>query len=152
MARKLYFDVPELAARGWHERRIHWYLGRPAKLHPQRGPLYRIANVEIAESDWEWPEQQRLEFEEDQIRSERGKAAEGRRDRLRARRTALYRFYDLTDVLLYVGITANVPQRFEDHRKEKPWWPDVASKRIEWLPSREEAEAAERFAIVSGTT
>ena len=60
---------------------------------------------------------------------------------------ALYRFYDRDGRLLYVGITDNPRRRDEQHGATKAWWREVATKRIEWLPSREAALAAERLAI-----
>lgn len=62
-------------------------------------------------------------------------------------RTALYRFFDSDGTLLYVGITDNTKERFYQHSTTKPWWSSVASQRIEWLDTREEALAAERVAI-----
>lgn len=64
-------------------------------------------------------------------------------------RTAVYRFYDAVDQLLYVGITSDAKARWRQHAKEKEWWPQVAHKRITWFASREEAAAAERLAIVA---
>lgn len=63
--------------------------------------------------------------------------------------TALYRFYDAADRLLYVGITGDPADRWARHAAEKPWWPDVARHSVEWLPSREVALAAEAAAIVA---
>ncbi|MCW2918548.1 MAG: hypothetical protein JWN52_6616 [Actinomycetia bacterium] len=62
-------------------------------------------------------------------------------------RTALYRFYDASDVLLYVGITDNPRQRWLAHKSQKSWWQDVADKAVEWHEDRESAERAERIAI-----
>lgn len=61
--------------------------------------------------------------------------------------TALYRFWDITDVLLYVGITRDPPARFGQHGKDKSWWRDVARIDLEWHPSRNAAEVAEKAAI-----
>lgn len=62
-------------------------------------------------------------------------------------RTALYRFYDKGGALLYVGITANLDERFAHHERFKPWWPQVAKKRVEWFDSRPPALVAELAAI-----
>jgi hypothetical protein len=75
--------------------------------------------------------------------------------------TTLYRFYgyasvgsgkhptDLVpDVLLYVGITGNPGRRFQDHAKTKGWFSDVTHATIEHFRNRQEAEAAERVAII----
>ncbi len=62
-------------------------------------------------------------------------------------RTCLYRMYGAKGALLYVGIT-NCPElRFSQHACDKPWWGEV--KRIDkmWLPSRDDAERTEKYAI-----
>lgn len=64
-----------------------------------------------------------------------------------AEQTALYRFFNAGDELLYVGITGDPRSRWAQHAAEKSWWPDVARHTVQWLPSREEAEAAELAAI-----
>lgn len=66
---------------------------------------------------------------------------------LAARPHALYRFYDASDVLLYVGITADLPTRISTHRKEKPWWTRVAHISVEQFETRTEALNAEATAI-----
>lgn len=60
---------------------------------------------------------------------------------------ALYRFFDLNDRLLYVGITSNPAARFKQHRDDKPWWLDVANIRIEPFDDRPSVLEAERQAI-----
>lgn len=61
----------------------------------------------------------------------------------------LYRFYDRTNVLLYIGITVNLEERIKQHAGDKDWWPrvDRAATRIEFHNSRSAALAAEREAI-----
>lgn len=61
----------------------------------------------------------------------------------------LYRFYDRTNVLLYVGITVNLGERMKQHAADKDWWPrvDRSATRIEYLDSRRAALDAEREAI-----
>ncbi|MGA5315090.1 GIY-YIG nuclease family protein [Streptomyces pseudogriseolus] len=70
-------------------------------------------------------------------------------EEVRARRTALYRLYDEAGVLLYVGISCNLNERWKDHREEKLWWPQVVEKQVEWYEKRSEAESAEVHAIVT---
>ncbi|MFF3931970.1 GIY-YIG nuclease family protein [Streptomyces hirsutus] len=70
-------------------------------------------------------------------------------EKIRTRRTALYRLYNETGVLLYVGISCNLTERWKDHREEKPWWPQVAEKRVQWYDRRAEAESVEVHAIVT---
>jgi predicted GIY-YIG superfamily endonuclease len=60
---------------------------------------------------------------------------------------ALYRFFDATDVLLYVGITADLPARMKKHRSEKPWWVHVHHITVEQFDTRQEALDAEALAI-----
>lgn len=62
-------------------------------------------------------------------------------------RQTLYRFFDATGELLYIGITMNPVQRWHAHRHEKQWWPDKG--RIEWMhyPDRASVLIAEEAAI-----
>lgn len=60
---------------------------------------------------------------------------------------ALYRFYDNTDELLYVGITLDPGKRFKQHSTQKAWWSDVADITLQKFDSRIEVLAAEREAI-----
>jgi predicted GIY-YIG superfamily endonuclease len=62
-------------------------------------------------------------------------------------RTALYRFYDADGALLYVGITHNVDERWAAHERDKPWWPHIAEKTVEWFNTRPLALDAERTAV-----
>ena len=50
----------------------------------------------------------------------------------------LYRFFDASGNLLYVGITCNPSGRFSDHRT-KNWWRDVANITLEHADSRKRA-------------
>lgn len=64
-------------------------------------------------------------------------------------RTALYRLYDSTDSLLYVGIAEDPKKRWSEHAADKPWWSEVSRRDVEWFADRETAEDAERAAIDS---
>lgn len=64
-------------------------------------------------------------------------------------RTALYRLYDETEELLYIGISHNPDLRFGQHSQTKPWWSDVAHREVEWHGTRTEAADAEKAAIES---
>ena len=64
-------------------------------------------------------------------------------------RCYLYRFFDLDERLLYVGITRDVGSRFSDHRRSSGWWSEVATCAIETTPGRAEAEYAEAVAILA---
>lgn len=65
------------------------------------------------------------------------------------RPTALYRLYDSAGTLLYVGITADVEARMVNHAYEKPWWPRVVRRTVEWHENRKIALAKELAAIRS---
>lgn len=67
----------------------------------------------------------------------------------RPSRTALYRLFDDADVLLYVGIAEDPRERWNQHASDKPWWPEVTRRDVEWVPNRADAERAEREAIIS---
>ncbi|MGY6019564.1 GntR family transcriptional regulator [Streptomyces spinosirectus] len=59
--------------------------------------------------------------------------------------TALYRFIDDSDRLLYVGITSNPAKRWADHRRyaATTWWPLAGRADVDWFDSRKDAAAAE---------
>lgn len=62
-------------------------------------------------------------------------------------RTAIYRFYDMSDRLLYVGIAKSPEKRWKDHELTKRWWHLVARNEVAWLDSREAALTAEAVAV-----
>jgi hypothetical protein len=63
--------------------------------------------------------------------------------------TELYRHFDQEGRLLYVGISFNSRNRWFEHRTNGAEWPDLSVRMdIERFPSRLEAMAAERKAIV----
>jgi prevent-host-death family protein len=61
--------------------------------------------------------------------------------------TALYRLYDDAEQLIYVGISTQPETRWMQHATDKPWWPMVRRKEVEWHPGRSQAEQAERTAV-----
>ncbi|MFF9168278.1 MULTISPECIES: hypothetical protein [unclassified Streptomyces] len=67
------------------------------------------------------------------------------------RRTALYRFFDDSDSLLYVGIAYDPDRRAKLHARSAAdtWWPLIKERTDEWFDTRKEAEAAEKAAIAS---
>jgi len=62
--------------------------------------------------------------------------------------TCLYRLYDSSGALLYVGITSNIARRWKEHRTEhREWWPQVTERRVTWFLERLHAWYAEREAV-----
>lgn len=64
-----------------------------------------------------------------------------------SRRTALYRLFDSSGNLLYVGIGFSTSARWRAHAETKPWWPLVTRRDVTWFERREDAEVAEENAI-----
>lgn len=62
--------------------------------------------------------------------------------------TAVYRFYDKGDILMYVGISRNPHQRFIQHHA-KYWWDIVARYEIIWCDDRRTALWTEAAAILN---
>lgn len=61
--------------------------------------------------------------------------------------TALYRHFDTTGKLLYIGISVNAFKRFSEHKDQKDWSSDICSMTIEYFDTRIAALAAEKNAI-----
>lgn len=59
----------------------------------------------------------------------------------------VYRCYDLNRTLLYIGHTNRWLVRRSKHRRETPWWGQVAKVTFEPYPDRAAAHAAEQSAI-----
>ena len=61
----------------------------------------------------------------------------------------LYRFFDASGRLLYIGISLSAVQRAARHRQQQPWWDQVVRMEVEHFPgaTREELERIERDAI-----
>lgn len=62
--------------------------------------------------------------------------------------TALYRLYDETGSLLYIGITTDPERRWKEHRTWQGWWPAVARKDLVWLPYGGRRAEHEEYALV----
>lgn len=60
---------------------------------------------------------------------------------------ALYRLYDESGQLLYVGISVDPGKRLAQHRSDKKWWSEVSNITIQPMATRKVALAAEREAI-----
>jgi predicted GIY-YIG superfamily endonuclease len=43
---------------------------------------------------------------------------------------SIYRFFDASGRLLYVGITFNIVSRWAKHRRKQPWWSEVRRARV----------------------
>jgi predicted GIY-YIG superfamily endonuclease len=81
------------------------------------------------------------------IRVESGLLADWRKS---SPETAVYRIYDASDVLLYVGITNDLIIRWIGHRSDKRWWRAEAHRYdVCWYPTRDVARAVEKQAIIS---
>jgi hypothetical protein len=61
---------------------------------------------------------------------------------------AVYRLYNHCGALLYVGISHNPKERFQQHAKDKAWWTYVEHWVVRWHPDRAAALAAEAQAII----
>jgi len=65
--------------------------------------------------------------------------------------TSVYLYYDVHDVLIYVGITSRGIARNVEHNNSRPWWQYVARQEVEHFPDRglahvREVELIERHA------
>lgn len=69
-------------------------------------------------------------------------------ERRMAEETAVYRIFDTTGALLYVGMSVSPETRFADHRTCKRWMREEAHRyEIAWYATRVEADAEEKRAI-----
>lgn len=62
--------------------------------------------------------------------------------------TDVYRLYDPSKRLLYVGISNQVDDRLKQHADTKPWWGDVERADVRRYPFRYQALAVEHGAIM----
>ena len=62
-------------------------------------------------------------------------------------KTALYRHYDRSDDLLYVGISTCAVTRLSAHARSSDWFSLISNVSIEWYDSRSDALDAECLAI-----
>ena len=62
---------------------------------------------------------------------------------------ALYRLFDRTERLLYVGVTSDPRSRWACHKADKDWWPEVYRYSLEWLSGRQDALLEEARAIAA---
>lgn len=63
--------------------------------------------------------------------------------------TDLYRYFDASGRLLYVGISLSAVARATQHRHTSGWWGEFASMTRQTFPTREAALEAERTAIIA---
>jgi hypothetical protein len=61
--------------------------------------------------------------------------------------TNLYRHYDSSDKLLYVGISVSAVNRLKEHIDSSKWTSDISTVKIESFPDRNSALLAEKLAI-----
>ena len=59
----------------------------------------------------------------------------------------LCRFFDAAGVLLFVGITDDLPTQFSTYSVEQPWWGDWATFQVTRYASRAKLEAAKPIVI-----
>jgi excinuclease UvrABC nuclease subunit len=59
----------------------------------------------------------------------------------------LYRHYDKSGVLLYVGISLSAFNRLRQHKRNAHWFNDISFVKVEGFETKIAAESAERFAI-----
>lgn len=64
-------------------------------------------------------------------------------------RFILYRIYDASGVLLYVGATTKPSARVHTHSVTQPWWDDAARIDLQHFGALDELNSAERAAIES---
>ena len=63
--------------------------------------------------------------------------------------TAVYRAFDSSDVLLYVGVTNSPRSRMRGHERTSEWWEEMQSVTFEWFDTREEALESEADLILT---
>tara|TARA_R110000822_G_scaffold163776_3_gene304020 strand:- start:268 stop:726 length:459 start_codon:yes stop_codon:yes gene_type:complete len=61
--------------------------------------------------------------------------------------TNLYRHYNTTGILLYVGISLSAIKRLSEHAIQSRWFNQIAVIKIEKFETKEEAQLAEKQAI-----
>ncbi|WP_433701742.1 hypothetical protein [Nocardiopsis sp. CA-288880] len=88
-----------------------------------------------------------FEVRPDPVRKRPALKSSQKRKGVRRRETVLYRYYDTEDVLLYVGISANMPGRLDSHETDSTWMDFAARSTLEHFGDRADAEAAEQAAI-----
>lgn len=59
----------------------------------------------------------------------------------------VYKMYSSDNELLYVGETCNIRSRLKAHMKDKPWWNDITSIRVDAYVDRKSGRLAESIAI-----
>ena len=64
-------------------------------------------------------------------------------------KTYLYRLYNSSDELLYVGITRDLFSRLSTHRVVQSWWSSVDYYSVKEFKNREEAASMESFLIAT---
>ena len=106
------------------------------------GKLFRARAIEMWGENWSIS----LCIPSDWRARRRGKRLAGWEGKC-AQRTAVYRLYDESESLLYVGISDRPLKRFKQHRQKQPWWPEVITREIEWHEDRHAAEVEEFRAI-----
>lgn len=61
----------------------------------------------------------------------------------------VYRLYDSTGVLLYVGCTYQFHRRMQEHARRSPWYSQIHKATAQSFPDRASARASERTAVAA---
>jgi predicted GIY-YIG superfamily endonuclease len=61
----------------------------------------------------------------------------------------LYRHFDASDNLLYIGVSSRISQRIKEHSMHSSWWQNVSKITLEHFETRKEVLEAERNAIIA---
>jgi hypothetical protein len=59
----------------------------------------------------------------------------------------LYRHFNSSGVLLYVGVSEKALARLQEHSRKSEWYQDITTITLQHFPTRREAETAELEAI-----
>lgn len=135
---------PDHCARCRDKKGTIGYIYTPVDLHPAERNRGLVAGYICDDSHgWEtwWADVARGRFPDPEPINRGGRPLGGR--------CALYRHFDATGVLLYVGISERPGRRTGKHAESSDWVAFAARMEAEWLDSRELAVAREKEAIRS---
>lgn len=70
------------------------------------------------------------------------------KSQITTKETSVYRHYDSDNILLYIGISQDFLSRTFMHKRSAHWWRQIATIKVEHFSAREDAEIAEKLAII----